>query len=222
MEPVYQLARAVVVPWVHLWFKTLIEGRENVPSRGPALVAFNHIAYLDPLIIGAAVDASGRRPRFLTKSELFEDKRIGWVLRGCGQIEVKRGTRAAPAALDSALRALDRGEVVVIFPEGTVTTDPDLRPLPAKTGASRLALRSGAPVIPGGIWGTANIWPKGSYAKSWRPRQEVLLRFGEQLQVSGSPDDPAEWQRAGRQITDEISKVVASLRPLVPDRRRPV
>jgi 1-acyl-sn-glycerol-3-phosphate acyltransferase len=219
-EPIYRLTRSILIPWLHVWFKWNIEGLEKIPASGPAILAFNHVAYLDPLAIGYIVDRARRRPRFLAKSELFQDRRIAWVLRGCRQIEVKRGTRAAPMALDNAVEALAAGEVVVIFPEGTVTTDPDLNPMPAKSGVTRLALKSGAPLLPAAIWGTANIWPKG-YGKRWRPRQPVVARIGDPMHIHGSPDAPEDWARAGLQIMGAISALTAELRPLVPDRRRP-
>lgn len=219
-ELIYGLAHWAVIPWAHLWFRWHIEGLENIPKEGPVIVAFNHIAYLDPLCIGYIVDKAHRRPRFLAKSELFQDKRIAWILRGAGQIEVKRGTRSAPVALDQAFEALEMGEVVVIFPEGTVTTHPDLHSGPVKTGISRLALKSGVPVIPCAIWGTANIWPKG-YAHNWKPRQDVVVRIGRPMNLTGDFSSSEDWQTAGRRIMEEISVLVAGLRPLVPDRRRP-
>jgi 1-acyl-sn-glycerol-3-phosphate acyltransferase len=217
---IYQMTRAIVIPWAHLWFRWHIEGLSNIPQEGGAIVAFNHVAYVDPLCIGYVVERARRRPRFLAKAELFQDRRIAWILRGCGQVEVKRGTRSAPIALDRALEALEMGEVVVIFPEGTVTTDPDLHPGPVKTGISRLALKSGVPVIPCAIWGTANIWPKG-YGHNWRPRQDVVVRIGHPMNITGDFSSPAAWQEAGKTIMAEISRLVAGLRPLVPDRRRP-
>jgi 1-acyl-sn-glycerol-3-phosphate acyltransferase len=219
-EPIFVLTASLVIPWAHVWFKWHIEGLENIPKEGPAILAFNHVAYLDPLAIGYLVVRAGRRPRFLSKAELFQDKRIAWVLRGCGQIEVKRGTRAAPIALDQALKALDEGEVVVIFPEGTVTTDPDLNPMAAKTGVSRLALKSGVPVIPCAIWGTANVWPK-DYAHRWKPGQDIVVRIGKPVEISGDFDSPGDWQAAGARIMDEIKVLLAGIRPVVPDRRRP-
>jgi 1-acyl-sn-glycerol-3-phosphate acyltransferase len=219
-ELLYRLAYSVVIPWAHVWFRWHIEGLHNIPKEGPAIVAFNHIAYVDPLCVAYLVAKAGRRPRFLAKAELFQDRRIAWVLRGAGQIEVKRGTRSAPVALDQALEALEMGEVVVIFPEGTVTTDPDLHAGPVKTGVSRLALKAGVPVIPCAIWGTANVWPKG-FAHNWRPRQDVVVRIGTPININGDFLSPADWQQAGRTIMDEISVLVAGLRPLVPDRRRP-
>jgi 1-acyl-sn-glycerol-3-phosphate acyltransferase len=220
LEPLYQLARWTVVPWARVWFRWHIEGIEKIPKDGPAILAWNHVAYLDPLAISYVVVHAGRRPRFLSKAELFQDKRIGWILRGAGQIEVKRGSRAAPVALDDALAALERGEVVVIFPEGTVTTDPDLNPRPAKSGVARLALKSGVPVIPCAIWGTANVWPKG-YAHRWRPRQDIVVRIGDPVPMDGDFNAPRDWQAAGRKIMDAIGVLLAGIRPAVPDRRRP-
>ena len=221
MEPTYQLARAIIKPSMNLWFRLHMEGLENIPKEGPAILAFNHIAYLDPFLSALAVDRVGRRPRFLGKSELFQDKRIAWILRGAKQIEVKRGTRDAPMALDNAVKALNDGEVIVVFPEGTITEDPDLNMMAPKTGTARLALLSGAPVIPGGIWGTQNVWPKGHRKHWWPPRQDLLLRIGRQMPIEGDPSVREDWQRVGKEITHEISTLVASLRPIVPDRRRP-
>jgi 1-acyl-sn-glycerol-3-phosphate acyltransferase len=220
MEPVYLLVRNLLKPWLATWFRYSIEGLENIPKKGSGVLAVNHIAYLDPLIAAYVVDKVGRRPRFLAKSELFQDKRISWLLRGAGQIEVKRGSHDAPMALDHALAALRRGEIIVIFPEGTITTDPDLNPMEAKTGMARLALAAGVPVIPVAVWGTQNIWPKG-YAKRWRPRQDVLIRIGEPIPLEGDPKSPEAWKQVGEKVMAAIGVLVASLRPALADRRRP-
>lgn len=221
METTYPLAKGILKPFLHSWFRWNFEGIENIPTSGGALLAFNHISYLDPLATAYVVDKAGRIPRYLAKSELFQDKRIAWILRGAKQIEVKRGTATAPMALDKAFDALGRGEVVVVFPEGTISDDPDLTPLPPKTGAARLALGSSAPLIPCGLWGTQNIWPKG-YAKNWwPPKQDILVRIGEPMKVSGNVDSTADWRRISEALMDEIERLVASLRPAVPDRRRP-
>ena len=220
MEPTYLLAKAIIKPWMGMWLRWTIEGDERIPQNGPAILAFNHIAFLDPFAAAYVVDRVGRRPRFLAKSELFQDKRVAWILKGAGQIEVRRGTREAPMALDHAVAALKKGEIIVVFPEGTITTDPDLRPMEAKTGAARLALASGAPLIPCAVWGTANIWPK-DYAKHWwPPKQDVLVRIGEPMSVSGDPDSPDSWRSLSADIMERISVLVASLRPAVADQRR--
>ena len=220
MEPIYTMARWVIIPSLRAWFRWHVEGLEHVPASGPAIIATNHIAYLDPLAVAYGVVRANRRPRFLAKSELMEDPKIGWLLRGCGQIGVQRGTRNAVQALEHAFDALERGEVVCIFPEGTVTNDPELRPMPSKTGTPRLALRSGAPVIPCGVWGTANVWPK-NYKPNWKFKQELAVRFGEPVGYEGDPDSAEDWSLAGDDITNRIAGLVASIKPLIPDRRRP-
>lgn len=222
MESTYVLAKAIIKPFVATWLRFEIEGLENIPKRGPAIVAFNHIAYLDAFVSAYAVDKAGRRPRFLAKSELFADKRIAWIIKGAKQIEVRRGTRDAPMALDHALAALDEGEVIVIFPEGTITTNPDLKPMMARSGAARLALESGVPLIPAAMWGTQNIWTKGCRKHWWPPRQDVLARIGEPLQLAGQRSSPEAWRAVSAQLMDAISVLVASLMPAVPDTRRPL
>lgn len=221
MEPTYLLAKWIMKPFLWLWFRWNIEGLENIPSDGPALLAFNHIAYLDPFAAAYTVDQRKRRPRFLAKSELFDDRRIAWILRGAGQIPVYRGTKDAPMALDQALAALQRGEIVVIFPEGTITTDPDLRPMKAKSGIARLAQQTGAPVIPCAIWGTANVWAKGYRKRWWPPKQDICVRVGEPLDVGEGDGSPDTWAQVGEKIMDAIAALVSSLRPIIPDRRRP-
>ncbi|HEX2196568.1 MAG TPA: lysophospholipid acyltransferase family protein, partial [Actinomycetota bacterium] len=130
----YLMTKGILKPWLKVWFRWRIEGADNIPSHGPAILALNHIAYLDPFAAAYVVDHRKRRARFLAKSELFGDRRIAWILKGCRQIEVRRGTPNAPMALDHALEALARGEIVVVFPEGTITNDADLNPMAPKTG----------------------------------------------------------------------------------------
>jgi 1-acyl-sn-glycerol-3-phosphate acyltransferase len=220
VEYTYLLAKAILKPWLAVWFNWHIEGDENIPKSGPAILAFNHVAYLDPFASAFVVDSAKRRPRFLAKSELFADKRIAWILKGARQIEVRRGTKDAPMALDHAFESLDQGQLILVFPEGTVTTDPDLNPMPAKTGAARLAIRSGAPLIPCGIWGTANIWPKGYRKHWWPPGQDILIEVGRPLDLTDYSDNPDGWTAASKKLMDEIGVLVAGLRPAVPDRRR--
>ncbi len=220
LEPVYLMTKGIVKTWLVTWFRWRVEGLDNIPRHGPAILAVNHIAYLDPFAAAYVVDRRKRRPRFLAKSELFQDGRIAWILRGCRQIEVHRGTATAPMALDRALDALKRGEIVVVFPEGTITDDPDLNPMAAKTGAARLALESGVPLLPCAVWGTQNIWPKG-YAKQWRPRQQVFVRIGSALDVSGDPASPAAWAETGEKLMSAIGHLLSGLRTELPDRRKP-
>ncbi len=220
VEPIYLMTKAILKPWLVAWFRWRVFGAENIPRHGAAILAVNHIAYMDAFAAAQIVDGRKRRPRFLAKSELFADKRIGWLLRGCGQIEVRRGTATAPMALDHALDALRRGEIVVVFPEGTITDDPELGPMVAKTGAARLALQSGAPLLPCALWGTQNVWPKG-YAKNWRPRQEILASVGTPVNVHGDPASQDAWAETGEKLMSAIGHLLEGLRPQLPDRRRP-
>ena len=221
MDPGYRVIESVVLPPLGVWWRWDIEGLDNVPRQGAAIFACNHVSYLDPLALAYAIRRAGRRPRFLAKSELFRPP-LGWALRAAGQIEVRRGTMRAPAALDRALEVLGRGGVVAIFPEGTVTTNPDLQPMAPKSGAVRLALRAGAPVIPCAVWGTANIWPKGPYRKRLRPGSEILVRIGPPLDLPGRPDAPETWRAAGEHMMSEIARLVAGLKPVLADLREPV
>ena len=143
----------MVLPPLLLWFRLRHEHLERIPSTGPAIVVCNHISYLDPLTNGEAIDRRGRRPRFLAKEELFRIPLVGRVLRGAKQIPVARGTRDT-SSLDAAADALARGEVVLVYPEGTVTTREDGLPMSGKTGAVRLALLTGVPIIPMASWGS--------------------------------------------------------------------
>jgi len=219
VESTYWLAKAIVLPCMS-WFRWNIEGLENIPKDGGVILAFNHIAFLDPFAAAYAVHLADRRPRFLAKGELFDDKRVAWILKGAGQIPVRRGTAEAPMALDHAVTALNEGEVVVIFPEGTITDDPDLYPMEPKTGLARLALSARVPVIPCALWGTSNVWPKGFAKRWWPPKQDILVRVGHPMQVDGDPGSSDDWARVGRQVMEEVARLVASLRPAVPDRRR--
>ena len=107
-EPWYHIAKAVVLPPLRFWFRLSYEHLDRIPTSGPAIVACNHISYLDPLTNGAAIVRAHRRPRFLAKEDLFRIPLVGRALRGAGQIPVSRGTRDR-SSLDLAVAALDRG-----------------------------------------------------------------------------------------------------------------
>jgi 1-acyl-sn-glycerol-3-phosphate acyltransferase len=134
-------------------------GQQHVPGQGGVILAANHISHADPLTLcDYVLHGVHRIPRFLAKDTLFRGGGIvARTMRGAGQIPVYRKTSNASAALRDAVAALDHGECVVIYPEGTVSRDPDKWPMLAKTGVARLALLSGAPVVPVGQWGAQEI-----------------------------------------------------------------
>jgi 1-acyl-sn-glycerol-3-phosphate acyltransferase len=225
-EPGYTLLAALVPPWVRLWFRASIEGAEHIPASGPAIVAANHLSYLDPLLVGWAVHAAGRRPRFLAKSELFGVPVVRSVLRSSGQIPVRRGTRDAAASLSEAEAALGRGECVLIFPEGTSRTSPELTPLPPKTGVARLALACRAPVIPCATWGGQWFWTKHLGVRPG-PRKEMWIRFGRPMRFDDRPSPGGRdvWHEVAGEVMQEIEVLLAGARaakpwPPTPPRRR--
>jgi 1-acyl-sn-glycerol-3-phosphate acyltransferase len=223
VEPWYRAAELALVPPMQLWFNWRLEGLEKIPAEGPVIVAGNHLSYVDPLAHGYFVVKAGRRPRFLAKQELFDAPFIGTVLRGARQISVERGT-GDRSPLEDAGRAVERGEVVVFYPEGTTTTThEDFSPGRGKTGAVRLSLATGVPILPVATWGGQFVWRRSG-------RQS--LTFGRPIWVvAGEPFDPSERLdgepdgRRLRTLTDdlmgELDKLVADLRARYPTRWTP-
>lgn len=173
----YRLGIVTLRPVVLSWFKIDARGFESVPVDGPVIVASNHISHMDPFALERT--ALLMRPkvhyRFLAKAELYEKQPLAWALRKLGHIPVDRGTAAANDSLRSAREAIAQGEAVVIFPEGTVS--PTFVPMRPHSGVGRLALDTGAPVVPAGIWGTHRSMTK--YRKrdlSWR--RPVTIDYG--------------------------------------------
>jgi 1-acyl-sn-glycerol-3-phosphate acyltransferase len=210
--------KAVIRPLLAAWFDWHIDGVEHLPREGPAIVAVNHVSYLDPLAIGYALDRNHRRPRFLAKAELFEAPVVGWVVRSAKQIKVDRAGRFALRSLRFAEKALEEGEVVVIFPEGTTTTHLDMTPLKPKSGVARLALVSGAPVIPCATWGGQWVWTK-TMGINPGPRHDVWVRFGRRVDLSGyegRADDPQAWKEVTKMIFDDVLVQLAGLQTIKP------
>ena len=216
-EPWYQFCTKVVVPPVRLWFKFRVEGLERIPRQGPAIIACNHLSYLDPFSNGCAVIDAGRRPRFLAKQELFDTFLVGSALRGAGQIPVARGTRAVTPLL-RAKEALDLGEVVVIYPEGTVTKREDHLPMEGRTGTVRLSLMSGVPITPMASWGSQGVWQKSGKG-SLRYGRPVWTMTGEPLDFSArvaEMDDRDAVKEMTAQLMARLTDMVNDLRQRYP------
>jgi putative phosphoserine phosphatase/1-acylglycerol-3-phosphate O-acyltransferase len=161
-EPL-DLVRLLSPPLAFPYARFDIGGRENIPRRGPAIVAINHRSYFDVVAVTLAVVGAGRKPRGLAKRELFDAPLVGTVFRSAGAICVDR-SRAGARAYEEAEDALGAGELLVIAPQGTIPRgEAFFEPqLVGKTGAARLAAATGAPVIPLGLWGTERVWPRSS------------------------------------------------------------
>src|SRR5271170_1204150 len=167
---IYWIVRAILVPFFLVYFRMQRVGREHLPRSGPLLLASNHRSFLDPFVIGTLV----RRPvYYMAKRELFQNPIVAWLLNGLGAFPVDRGAGDAQA-METARAILARGDCVVVFPEGT-----RVRPGPLgspRKGVGRLALQSGAPVVPIAVIGTEDV------RRGWRIRpRKVRLRVGAPL-----------------------------------------
>jgi len=195
--PYLRIAVILLYPLTKLLFRVRWLHQDRIPRSGGAIVAVNHISYADPIVFGRYVWDSGRAPRYLAKASLFHAPfPVGQVIRGSGQIPVHRDSADAAEALREAVAALRRGQVVLIYPEGTVTRDPDFWPMQAKTGVARLALMvPEVPVIPVGQWGAQHFLDY--YRKKFRPlpRTEVAVS-------AGAPVDLSDF--AGREPSREV------------------
>jgi 1-acyl-sn-glycerol-3-phosphate acyltransferase len=182
-RPVMMLARALVVPFLTLWFRLRIEGRQNIPRKGPAIITPNHKSFWDSFFVGCA---TMRDVRFMGKAELFENWQGPLLLR-LGAFPVLRG-QSDEEALETARTILRQGGLLALFPEGTRVRDPDVLGLP-KRGASRLALETGAPLVPTAITGSERLF-RGPFPRPVR----VQIAFGEPIPVSeldATPDEAA-------------------------------
>lgn len=188
-------------------------GIENIPREGPCILAANHRSYADGIVVVALASFRGRKLRFLGKREIFEAPLVGAIAHATGQIPVDRGSGSA-RPLKAALDALDRGEAVAILPQGTIPRGrafftPELHGRP---GVARLALASGAPVIPVAVWGTEEVWPRS--ARLPDPRTigaTVHARVGEPMFLEapeGSEDDPPTLDRLTREIMAAIQAML--------------
>ena len=191
----YGLVVYVVKPTMVLFTRRRWRGAEHLPATGGVIVAVNHVSEIDPFVIGHFLVNNHRLPRFLAKAELFRKAPLKWIFEGADQIPVYRHAADASAALAPAVEALQRGECVLIYPEGSVTRDPQMWPMKARTGIARIALLSGAPVIPVAQWGPQEILPY----KARRPR---LLRRRTMHVLAGPPVDLSEY--VDRPMTAEL------------------
>ncbi|MBT2213660.1 1-acyl-sn-glycerol-3-phosphate acyltransferase [Actinomadura sp. NEAU-AAG7] len=196
-------------------------GRGNVPRTGGLIIAANHISESDPLALAHFVYEAGRYPVYLAKSTLFDVPLIRSVLRGTGQIPVYRDSADAASALRDAEKALVDGECLMFYPEGSCTRDPELWPMTGQTGVARMALKTGAKVVPVANWGAHELLPykkgerrglAGSLRKGFHPFPRKTMRV-----VAGPPVDLSRYEGLPldkdtlRAATDEIMDAITAL-----------
>jgi 1-acyl-sn-glycerol-3-phosphate acyltransferase len=218
-EPWYRLAELAIRPPLAMWLNWRFEGLEHIPSEGPVLVACNHISYFDPLAHGYMLLKARRRPRYLAKKELYGNPLLRSVLRGTRQIPVDRGSGSA-APVEAAREALKAGEVVLVYPEATITTHPDHSPMRGKTGVARLTLSSDVPVLPMAVWGSQNIWQRKG-RQSLKFGRPIWLKAGPPLdfsQFETEQDDPVALRKITDTVMDELTRLVTDLRSRYPKR----
>lgn len=213
----YRLAAVICKPPLLVLFKRDWRGMEHIPAAGGFITAVNHNSYLDPLSYAHYQYNTGRVPRFLAKAGLFKSGFVGLMMRGTGQIPVYRETTDAATAFRAAVSAIEKGECVAFYPEGTLTRDPELWPMQGKTGAARVALLTKAPVIPVAQWGAHEAMPPYAKEKKLRllPRKTLLVQAGPPVDLSAFYDQEptAEVLRAVTEvIMAAITEQLAVLR----------
>ena len=185
-----------------------IAGEENFPTDGGFVIVLNHLSHVDPITAALLVYDHGRIPRYLAKSGLFKNKALGFFLRAAGQIPVERETATAVGAYAAAVAAVRRGECVIIYPEATITRDPDLWPMRGKSGAARIALETGCPVVPVGQWGAQAILPPYTKKPLLFPRKKITARIGPPVDLS---DLTAKEPRTAEVINEATDRIMAAI-----------
>ncbi|MHA7180920.1 lysophospholipid acyltransferase family protein [Arthrobacter sp. MDB2-24] len=198
-------------------------GQERLPVGMGMIVCPNHVTEIDPVVVGHFLYNQGVMPHFLAKASLFKVPVIGWILRTIKQVPVERTSAGANRSLEAAREALADGGGIIIYPEGTLTRDPDMWPMKGRTGAARLALQTGAPVVPMAQWGAHELFPR--YAKRFYlfPRKRARVLVGHPVDLSEFRDAPltrTTLDAATDRILDAITELLAELRGEEPPAER--
>ncbi|WP_371743505.1 lysophospholipid acyltransferase family protein [Herbiconiux sp. SALV-R1] len=207
----FTMLEALVVPFLNVIARLDIRGGARIPATGPFVLSPNHYSNIDPVIMAWAVWKLGRAPRFLAKASLFKVPVVGFALRRSGQIPVDRagsGRGNAPIAAANDLVEHEKG--VIVYPEGTLTRDPDMWPMRGKTGAVRLALEHGVPLIPAAHWGTQAVLPRYSKKLSVFPRKRIEISFGEPVDLDDLRGQPIT-QKVLVEGTDRVMAAITAL-----------
>lgn len=212
----YRFAVALLWPLMRWLVKWDIRGADRLTEApGGIVLATNHLSWFDPLVVAFVAWAADRPPRFLAKEAVFRVPVMGRIITNAQQIPVYRDTKDAANAVRDALTALSAGECVVVYPEGTLTRDPDLWPMAAKTGAVRLALMSGSPLFPMAHWGAQDVM--APYKKEFRilPRKTIRVEIGPPVDLSDLSERPLDahtLNEGGDRLMDAIAGLLGDIR----------
>jgi 1-acyl-sn-glycerol-3-phosphate acyltransferase len=207
----YHFAAALLRAIAWTMVKKDWHGEENLPKEGAFLAVSNHVTYADPITFAHFLYNNGYPPRFLAKAQLFTMPVIGWIVRSLDQVPVHRGTTKAKEAVDDGIAFLQRGQCITIFPEGTLTRDPDLWPMVARTGAARMALITGVPVIPVAQWGAHRLLGRYSRVLKPIPRKKVTVVAGPAIDL----DDLRKKPMTNEVLREATDRIMATLTRMV-------
>jgi 1-acyl-sn-glycerol-3-phosphate acyltransferase len=203
----YWVVKIVLTPLLRILYRVKVTGRENVPRRGPVILASNHQSFIDSIFLPLSVR---RRVTFVAKAEYFESWKTAWFFRAVGMIPIKRdGGSASERALLAARDVLMSGGVLGIYPEGTRT--PDGRLYKGHTGVARLAMQCGAAVVPVAQFGTSEVQPIGAMMPKFFKRVEIRMGPALHFEAPAADDGPRPGLGEHRRVTDEIMRAIASL-----------
>lgn len=215
---------ALCLPILTLMARFPVIDGEKLPKTGAFILAPNHYSEIDPVIMGRFMWKLGRVPRFLAKASVFRIPVIGAILRWSGQIPVEReGRGRSDSPLKAAQQLVDRELAVIIYPEGSLTRDPDLWPMRGKSGAVRMALTAGVPIIPAAHWGTQQIMARYSKKISFFPRKTIYCKIGDPVDLSdlaGRPLDQATLAEGTERLMAAIAALLGDLRGETPPAER--
>ena len=209
------LASAILPIW-SLMVRYRFTPTSKLPQTGPFILAPNHYSEIDPIAMGAAVWHLGRLPRFMAKASLFKVPVLGWAMRRSGQIPVERqGSARGGSPMGAANQLIAQESGVIVYPEGSLTRDPQLWPMRGKSGAVRLAIESGIPLIPVAHWGTQKLMPRYGKRIHLFPRKTIEVSVGEPIDLDkyrGRPLDQRVVTEATKELMDAITVLLVELR----------
>jgi len=211
----FKIGAGILIPIFRLVMKRDWRGAEKLPKSGPVIVVSNHLSYLDVLVLSDFLFTNGRAPRYLGKAGVFRVPIIGKIILAAGQIPVERETDDAKKAVDHAKILLEKGHLLGVYPEGTLTRDENLWPMIAKTGCARLALATDTPVIPIAQWGSQKILPRYTNRIHLFPRKTIEIRVGDPVNLApwkGKHEDPQALIEATAAIMQALTAMIEDMR----------
>ncbi|WP_288468271.1 1-acyl-sn-glycerol-3-phosphate acyltransferase [uncultured Curtobacterium sp.] len=216
LNTAFRITASVVIPVFRFSARYHWHGSKRLPEGGAFVLAPNHFTNIDPLVVGTAVWLSRRAPRFLAKASLFRVPVFGKLMSGMGQIPVERSGRTRLSdPLGGGRSVIEQGGAIIVYPEGTLTRDPDLWPMRGKTGAVRIALENDVPLIPMAHWGTQGIMARYGKKLKLFPPTRVDVIVGDEVDLSayrGRPIDQQMLLEATAIVMQRITELLEELR----------